>query len=170
MDLVQIISNLAFQFGLPGLLVASALVNATVFIVVPVVELAVIALAAGKVYPPLLLGIAAGVGAGIGEMTGYLVGMHGQKWIKQFDPQENKLMRSVQQTLSQHTLKGTAAIFVLASIPFPFDVVGLAAGVAKFPPLNFFIAATAGKTVRFTVLAYAALWGFTAIVSAFLQG
>ena len=170
MDVIQLISGLAYQFGLPGLFVASAIVNATVFIVVPVVELAVIALAAGQVYPPILLGVAAGLGAGVGEMTGYFVGAHGSKWIKQFDPRENQLMHRVQRTLTEHRAKGTIAIFVLASIPFPFDMVGLAAGLAKFPPIPFFIAAAAGKTVRFTVLAYAALWGFTTIVSVFLKG
>jgi membrane protein YqaA with SNARE-associated domain len=144
-------------------------VNATVFIVVPVIELAVIGLAAAQAYPPYLLGFVAGLGAGLGELTGYFVGSQGRHLVQHFSAKETGIMHRVQKLLSVHVWKGTATIFILASIPFPFDVVGIAAGLAKFPLPNFFIAATSGKIVRFTVLAYAALWGFTTIVNVFLH-
>ncbi len=169
MDFIALISGLAYQFGLPGLLIASIAVNATVFIVVPVIELAVIALAAAQTYPPWVLGIVAGLGAGLGELTGYFVGSQGRHLVQHFSAKETGIMHRVQKMLSVHAWKGTATIFILASIPFPFDVVGLAAGLAKFPLPNFFVAATAGKILRFTILAYAALWGFTTIVSVFLH-
>ena len=169
MDLIALISGLAYQFGLPGLLLASVVVNATVFIVVPVIELAVIGLSAAQAYPPWLLGVVAGLGAGLGELTGYFVGSQGRHLVQHFSAKETGIMHRVQKMLSAHVWKGTATIFILASIPFPFDVVGLAAGLAKFPLPNFFVAATAGKMLRFTVLAYAALWGFTTIVNLFLH-
>ena len=169
MDVLALISGLAYQFGLPGLLIASIIVNATVFIVVPIVELAVIGLAAAQVYPPWLLGIVAGLGAGLGELTGYFVGSQGRNLVQHFSAKETGIMHRVQQMLSTHRWKGTATIFILASIPFPFDVIGVAAGLAKFPLPNFFLAATAGKMLRFTVLAYAALWGFTTIVNLFVH-
>ena len=169
MDILAAISGLAYQFGLPGLLVASIIVNATVFIVVPIVELAVIGLAAAQVYPPWLLGIVAGLGAGLGELTGYFVGSQGRNLVQHFSAKETGIMHRVQKMLSAHTWKGTATIFILASVPFPFDVIGVAAGLAKFPLPNFFLAATAGKMLRFTVLAYAALWGFTTIVQLFVH-
>lgn len=169
MDIIATLSGLAYQFGLPGLFLAAVIVNATVFIVVPIVELAVVGLAAAQVYPPWMLGLAAGIGAGLGELTGYFVGSQGRNLVQHFSAKETGIMHRVQKMLSEHTWKGTLTVFVLASIPFPFDVIGVAAGLAKFPLPNFFVAATAGKTLRFMVLGYAALWGFTTIVNAFVH-
>ncbi len=48
------------------------------------------------------------------------------------------------------------AVFVLAAIPSPLiDVAGLAAGALGMPWWKYWLACTAGKTVRFTLVALA---------------
>ncbi len=51
---------------------------------------------------------------------------------------------------------GTLAIFLLASIPNPFfDIVGIAAGVAKIPVKKFLFACWLGQLLKATAFAYA---------------
>lgn len=166
MDVAGFLAGLVASYGLVGLFFASVLANATLFLVAPI-EVLVVAAAASGLYPPYLIGLAVGLGAGFGEMVGYLVGRGGVEAIKRVHVDSTKRLEQIEGALQKNKDKGTLLIFLAAVIPFPFDLVGLAAGAVGFPAHRFFIATVLGKTIRETLIAYAAVFGLTIIKSFF---
>lgn len=133
-------------FGYPGVAILMFLSSSTVLFPAP--GFAAI-LAAGTVWDPLLVGIAAGLGAGTGEISGYLLGVGGNAVL---DLKEGKRWKRAHQWLEKH---GLLAILVLASVPNPlFDAIGLVAGSLSYPLRNFWIAAVVGNCVKYVALAY----------------
>ena len=60
-------------------------------------------------------------------------------------------------------------IIALGSMtPFPFDLIGIAAGLMKYDPRKFFVAAMVGKWVRYILIAFAGSFGIAIIKSWFL--
>jgi uncharacterized membrane protein YdjX (TVP38/TMEM64 family) len=130
-------------FGYPGLFILALVGNATVLIPAPTYALV---FAAGAAYNPFWVGIISAAGASIGELTGYLAGYGGQAIIE-----DKKMYERLVNIMRKAGLLG---IFVLAVIPNPFfDLGGIAAGALKMPVWQFLIAAWAGKTVRFILVA-----------------
>jgi membrane protein YqaA with SNARE-associated domain len=130
-------------YGYPGIFVISFIGNAT--LILPAPSFAVV-FAVGGALNPLLVGVVAGLGATLGELTGYLAGVGGRYVI------ENRvLFNRVERWMRKG---GPLVIFILAVIPNPaFDVGGIVAGALKMPVWQFILAAWAGKTIRFTLLA-----------------
>jgi membrane protein YqaA with SNARE-associated domain len=130
-------------YGYPGIFVISFIGNAT--LILPAPSFAVV-FAVGGALNPLLVGVVAGLGATLGELTGYLAGVGGRYAI------ENRaLFNRVERWMRKG---GPLVIFILAVIPNPaFDVGGIVAGALKMPVWQFILAAWAGKTIRFTLLA-----------------
>ncbi len=130
-------------YGYPGVLIISALGNAT--LILPAPSWAIV-FAVGGVLNPYWVGVFAGVGAAVGEMTGYLAGFGGRTVV------ENRAR--YQQLEALMDKYGAWLIFALAAIPNPiFDVGGILAGSLKMPWWKFLGAAAAGKTLRFVLLA-----------------
>ena len=135
-------------YGYLGVFVISLISSATIFIPVPGFA-AVLALA--STLDPVLLGVAAGLGAGLGEFSGYLAGFSGHDTL-----QRTSAFRSHKGHIEKY---GAPAIFALAFIPNPlFDAAGIAAGAIRMDWWKFLIAASAGKILRFTLLAYFGAW------------
>ena len=131
--------------GYFGVFLISLLSSATIF--VPMPGFAVV-FAMGAFLNPLLVGVAAGIGSGIGEISGYLAGFAGHDAVMR-----TRLFRQHRQGIEKY---GLPAIFALAFVPNPaFDVAGIAAGAIKMPLWKFALAAIAGKTLRYILLAYA---------------
>jgi membrane protein YqaA with SNARE-associated domain len=130
-------------YGYPGVFLASLLGNATIILPAPVDG---IVFAVGGALNPLAVGIVAGLGAALGEMTGYLAGIGGRAVIED---------RAIYRRFESWIRKGgILVIFILAVIPNPvFDVAGMVAGALKMRVWHFLVAAWAGKSVRFTLLA-----------------
>ncbi len=138
---IQRLGNL----GLLGLFIVSVVGNATVFIPVPVF---VVACAAAPAYGWLASGLVNGVGATIGETTGWLAGYGGSAIIP-----KGKWYQRLILFMQEHGMLG---IFLLALIPNPvFDVAGAISGALKMPLWKFWVAAGAGKVIRYTIGAYA---------------
>ncbi len=130
-------------YGYPGIFLISLIGNAT--IILPVPSFAVV-FAVGGALNPVAVGIIAGLGATLGETTGYLAGIGGRTVIEKraFYNRLEGWMRK----------RGVLVIFLLAAIPNPaFDVGGMVAGALRMPIWHFYLAAWAGKSVRFTLLA-----------------
>jgi membrane protein YqaA with SNARE-associated domain len=125
-------------YGYLGAFVIGFLANATV--ILPAPSMAFTA-ALGGVLNPLLVGIAAGTGEALGEITGYLAGLSGNAVI------ENRAFyESVQRYMERY---GAWVFFVLAAIPNPlFDIVGIAAGMVRFPIVGFLLSVWVGKTFK----------------------
>jgi membrane protein YqaA with SNARE-associated domain len=130
-------------YGYPGIFVISFIGNAT--LILPAPSFAVV-FAVGGALNPVAVGIVAGLGATLGELTGYLAGVGGRYVIENRD-----IFNRVQGWMQKG---GVLVIFLLALIPNPaFDVGGIVAGAMKMPVWQFVLAAWAGKSIRFALLA-----------------
>ncbi|MGI5835512.1 MAG: DedA family protein [Chloroflexota bacterium] len=139
------IRNLA-RFGYPGVAILMFLSSGTVLLPAP--GFAAV-LAAGTIWNPVLVGIAAGIGAGTGEISGYLLGIGGNTVL---DLKEGKRWRRAHGWLEKH---GLLAILILAAIPNPFfDAIGLVAGSLAYPIRSFWIAAVLGNSIKYVLLAW----------------
>ena len=132
------------QLGYPGVFLISLISSATVFIPLP--GFAVV-FAMGRILDPTLVGIAAGLGSGIGEISGYLAGYAGHDALMR-----TGVYKSHKKQIQKY---GAPAIFVLAFLPNPlFDVAGVVSGAIKMPWWQFLAATTAGKVLRYVLLAH----------------
>ncbi len=134
------------EYGYLGVFLASLIGSATIILPLPAFALT---FAMGGTMPsPLLVGLAAGLGSAIGELTGYLAGYGGRGIV------ENQA--SYDWIVEKTRRYGAWFIFAAALIPNPaFDLAGIAAGALRYPVGYFFVACTAGKTIRMVLLAYA---------------
>lgn len=161
--LLQTMQWLSNTFGLPGLFIASILENATLFIGVPL-EIILVGFYFATKTNIILIAIVAGAGAAIGELTGYAVGRAGTKIAEKVEHHKIKLFQDLQKQINS---KGPLAVYFLTLLPVPFDLVGLACGIAKMHPLKFFIATFLGKSTRFFIVLIAATTGIKFLLSFF---
>ncbi|HEX9796096.1 MAG TPA: VTT domain-containing protein [Anaerolineales bacterium] len=132
-------------YGYPGIFLISVLTNATLILPMPGVALT---FAAGAIFHPLAVGIAAGLGSTLGELTGYLAGFSGQGVLERAPLYER--------LLGWTDRYGQWAILVLAIVPNPvFDLAGAAAGALRMPLRQFLVWAAIGKTIKMLIFAYA---------------
>jgi membrane protein YqaA with SNARE-associated domain len=130
-------------YGYPGIFLITLIGNATVILPAPAF---LVAMAAGAVLNPVVIGVVAGLGSSLGELTGYLAGVGGRGVV------EN---RAVYGRIEKWMRKsGMLVIFLLAVLPNPFfDIGGMCAGALGMPVWRFLLACWAGKSVRFFALA-----------------
>jgi membrane protein YqaA with SNARE-associated domain len=139
--------------GYPGIFVVSLLGNAT--IILPAPSLALV-FAMGSALPPVLVGLAAGVGEALGELTGYAAGVGGRGVIENQDVY-GRLMAWMRR-------RGGITIFALSAIPNPFfDLAGIAAGTLRYPLWRFLLFCWLGKTVKTVLVAWAGAQSWNAI-------
>ncbi len=133
------------RYGLPGVFLLSVLSNAT--LVLPAPGLLFI-FAAGGLFNPVGVAIAAAAGAIIGELTGYLAGFSGRAVIERTE---------IYDRLEKLTERyGGWTIMVLAAVPNPFfDLAGIAAGALRMPLVTFLVWGFIGKLAKMLVIAYA---------------
>ncbi|MFH1586289.1 MAG: VTT domain-containing protein [Candidatus Diapherotrites archaeon] len=149
------------KYGLLGIFLASLIANASLFFPLPVdfVVFSIGLVSDNWVYS-LIIGIVAGTGAAFGEMTGYILGLFGVKAAEKI--KETKFYR-IKEISSKIKNSGMIFIFLGAFTPFPFDIIGIAAGLMKYDIRRFFIAVLAGKLVRYTILAMAGVVGIEVV-------
>jgi membrane protein YqaA with SNARE-associated domain len=166
--LVLAISVLIFSFrdrfaelaaiGYPGIFLVSLLGNAT--IILPAPSLALV-FAMGSALPPLLVGLAAGVGEALGELTGYAAGFGGRAVIED--------QRAYDRLADWMQRRGGITVFVLSVFPNPFfDLAGIAAGTLRYPLWRFLLVCWLGKTIKTIVVAWAGSQSIT-LVEQFLR-
>jgi len=130
-----------------GAFIISFIGNATILlpgIVLPILSgLGVIFYRMNGLAGPVLVGLAGGAGAALGEMVGYLAGYSGRAILVQ-----NK---RYQRTLGWLGHWGGLAIFTLALVPLFFDLVGITAGVLRFPVWKFLLFCWLGRTLLYVV-------------------
>jgi membrane protein YqaA with SNARE-associated domain len=102
------------------------------------------------------VGLAGGLGAAFGEMTGYWAGYSGRAIIPQ-----SKIYQRFEKWLDKW---GMLTVFGLSVAPLFFDLVGLAAGVMRFPFWRFFLACWWGRTVLYIVIAWAGALGWDSLL------
>ncbi len=106
----------------------------------------------GAVLTPMYVGLIAGAAEPIGEITGYALGYSGQGILK-----NSRMYARLERWVRKN---GGFAIFVFSVIPNPiFDIVGITAGVMRYPLWRFLMYAWAGKTLKNIGIAYAGALG-----------
>jgi len=55
----------------------------------------------------------------------------------------------------------------MAAAPLFFDLMGIAAGVLRFPYWRFFVATWLGRTVLYVIIAYAGAMGWDTLIDFF---
>ena len=141
------------EFGYLGAFLINLITNATVILPFPGF---VVLFALGATFNPIFIGLAGGIGGAIGEMTGYLLGYSGRGVV------ENR--RIYQRAHKWLNRWGAFAVFIFAITPLPFDVLGIVAGLLRFPLWKFFIACWLGKTVLYISMAFAGSWGWETFI------
>ncbi|MFC1921359.1 YqaA family protein [Chloroflexota bacterium] len=136
------------NYGYLGVFLISLIGNATIILPVPVFLLIV---AFGASFNPILVGLVSALGGTIGEMTCYLLGFSGRGVVE-----NRKIYDRAVEWLRRW---GALTVFVFAATPSPFDVIGIVAGLLKYPFWKFFVASLAGKIVKYVILAYGGAWG-----------
>ena len=142
-------------YGYLGAFLISLVLNATV--ILPVGTFAVVATLGATLPSAPLVGLVAGVGAAIGEMTGYMAGYSGRSIV-----QRQKIYARLEGWVKKW---GALAIFILAIVPFLFDLAGMAAGALRLPFWKFFLACWLGRTILYIGMAWAGVWGWEAVLS-----
>lgn len=153
--------SFVYHYGLAGLFVAAILSNASLFLVVP---LDIVVLGLGEFYSPLLLGLVLGIGAALGEMSAYVVGLGGRQAMKRLSEESAEKLKRMSADLKDY---GMLFVIVGAFTPFPFDLIGIAAGLSRYDVYRFFVAAFLGKFLRYFAIAYAGLLGLQFIKAFF---
>ncbi len=164
------------QYGLLGLLIGEALANATVFLPMPFDIIIVIVGSApsllgleNTLLSILAIGLFAGIGSAFGESTSYILGATGVESVKKLSRKEFRRLAEFKKKINK---SGMIVIFLASFTPFPFDVVGIAAGMIKYNFSRFFAAMLLGKIIRCLLLAAAGFYGgsLLAIVSSIFLG
>jgi membrane protein DedA with SNARE-associated domain len=93
---------------------------------------------------PIMVGLVGGVGAAIGELVGYMAGYSGRGIVE-----NSKLYWRLVGWVKRW---GSLAIFIFALFPLFFDLVGLAAGVLRFPVWKFVLVCWLGRTILYVVV------------------
>jgi membrane protein DedA with SNARE-associated domain len=107
----------------------------------------------------VMVGLAGGVGAAIGELSGYMVGYSGRGIV------ENK--KRYWRLVGWVKKWGSLAIFLFALVPLFFDLVGLAAGVLRFPVWKFFLVCWLGRTILYVAFIVLAALGWNVVLPYF---
>ena len=136
------------KFSYLAVFVLSALSTSTIFLPLPIYAVEFVVTSLGM--NPLFVGIIAGLGSTVGEMTGYLAGLGGSYVVKK------KKIRSefVRKMIDFFSKYGFATIMLTAFLPFPFDIIGILAGVSRYDVKKFYLATLIGKTAKNLIIAY----------------
>ena len=154
--------------GIVGLFFISIIGNASLFLPVPVdvivLFLAPIDFLGLGIITPLIIGVVSAFGASIGEFSGYLVGLAGIKSIEKMKKKEVDKLNGLKKKLEE---VGIPLIAFFSFTPLPFDLIGIAAGLARYSKKKFFIGCLIGRVPRYIILSYAGYFGISFLMHFF---
>lgn len=146
-----------------GAFLISLIGNATIIfpgaVLVILSNLGILLYASTGLLGPLIVGLAGGAGAAIGETTGYIAGYSGREIIA-----KRRMYGRVEDWLRKW---GALAIFLFSLVPFIFDLVGIAAGVLRFPFWKFILICWLGRTILYVVFVSLAAFGLKILLPYF---
>jgi len=147
------------NFSYLGIFAISAIGTSTIFLPFP--SYVIIVLAAGIGLNPFLVGVSAGLGSAVGELTGYFIGVGGEKVIEKYE-KEPKFVKKFVKLFKRY---GFSIIVVTAAMPFPFDAIGIFCGAINYNIKKFLVAVAIGKTIKCLLIAYAGYFAMSYIVN-----
>ena len=90
------------------------------------------------------LALATTAGMALNDSVSWLIGKSGDVIVKR-----SKKIERIEKSIEKY---GAYALFFWSLIPFPYDLVGLAAGYLEFPYRKFLFATFLGRFIRFILL------------------
>jgi len=151
------------QYGYLGAFLVSLIGNASILlpgIVLPILSgLGVVFHQAMGISGPIVIGLVGAAGAAIGEVVGYLAGYSG-RGLAERSRRYQRLVGWVQRW-------GDLAIFLFALVPLFFDLVGLAAGILRFPLWRFILICWVARTLLYVGFVTAVALGWQAALPYF---
>jgi len=143
--LEMIINFLLKSFGYLGIFLISLISTSTIFLPAPLYLIIVLSSAYGM--NPILVSFFSGLGMSLGELTSYFIGLGGNRLL------EEKHRKGVKKFERFFKKYGFVAISVASFLPFPFDIVGISAGIGRYEIKKFLIATFIGKFFKALLLA-----------------
>ena len=134
------------SFGYFGIFFISLISTSTIFLPAPLYLIIVAASALGM--NPFLVALSSAFGMAIGELTSYFIGLGGNKLL------EEKHKKGIKKFEIFFKKYGFIAIAITALIPFPFDIVGISAGLGRYEIKKFLLAVFIGRFFKAILLAY----------------
>jgi len=148
------------NYAYGGAFLISLIGNATIIfpgaVLVILSNLGIVLYSSTGLAGPIIVGLAGGVAAAIGETTGYIAGYSGREVVV-----GRKMYGQIEGWVRKW---GSLAIFVFSLVPFMFDLVGIVAGVLRFPFWKFIIFCGLGRTILYVVFIMLAALGFRALL------
>jgi len=141
-------------YGYLGAFIISLTFNAT--LILPSGNILILSVLGAVLPSAIVVGLVGGAGAAIGEITGYIAGYSGRRLAER-----SKMYNRVENWMERW---GTLTIFVMSVVPFVFDLVGIAAGVLRFPFWKFFLLCLLGRTILYVVVVLLGAWGWEAVL------
>jgi len=143
-----------------GAFLISLIGNATILfpgaVLVILSNLGILLFSSTGLFGPIIVGLLGGVGAAIGETTGYIAGYSGREIVVR-----KEMYGRVEGWVRRW---GALAIFIFSLIPFVFDLVGISAGILRFPFWRFILFCGLGRTILYIVFVTLAALGWNALL------
>jgi len=163
-----LINNIEMQsvitiYGIFGFFLLTFISSLT--IVFPIPAFSIIFLFSGFLNNPFqafLIGFSSGLGSALGEITGYALGFGGRKLISK----DSEKLEKIKKRIDKY---GVIFIFLFAISPFPFDIIGILAGIIKYDFKKFIIATILGKIVKYLIICYAGFFSIKWILEIFIR-
>ena len=144
------------SIGLPSIWVISFIGASSIVLPVPGLAALCVGASPSVGLNPIEVGLVAASAETVGEMTGYLAGMSGAGLLER-----NRWYTRFRWWLNR---KGGLALFILSAVPNPvFDLLGIAAGAARYPVFKFIGIVMVGKSIKNVGIAYGCYLGIGAI-------
>lgn len=141
-------------YGYLGAFLISLTLNGTV--ILPAGSILIISALGALLPSPIVVGLAGGAGAAIGEITGYMAGYSGRGIAE-----KGQMYSRVEGWVRRW---GALIIFIFSLVPLIFDLVGIVAGVLRFPFWKFLLVCWLGRTILYIIAALAGAWGWEVIL------
>ena len=132
--------------GYFGIFIVSLVSTSTILLPLPLYSIITIAASLGM--NPLLVSFFSALGMSIGEFTGYFIGLGSGSLIEK---RNRKLINRFEKFFKKY---GILTVSLFAFLPFPFDIVGIMAGMGKHDIKKFFFATFIGKFFKALLLSY----------------
>lgn len=130
-------------------------------IALPIPQLVIIGTAVGIGLNPFIIGMLAGLASTIGDSVGYFVGLGSGKLVTKF--KKIKIPKGAIKLKKFINKKGFWIVLVASMTPLPFDLFGIASGLAHYDFRKFLLASLIGKIGGSMLTTYGWFYGFDLI-------
>jgi len=130
-------------------------------IALPIPQMVIIGSAVGIGLDPFIVGILAGLASTIGDSVGYFVGLGSGKIITRF--KKIKIPKEAVKLKKFMNKRGFWIILAVGLTPLPFDLFGIASGLAHYDLRKFLLASLISKVGGSFLVAYGVLYGIDII-------